>query len=237
MKITDEQIAERLGGEVLGEAQATGGYFGALALAEDVKRRFKTPSTGGRATDPEWTERRLVRFKRETLVELKSIANGLAISPMQVAALLIEVALLDGDGDAKKEIERLKEHFSENAVLKKCDQLAIQNRTLAKCNTDLKLLFEGLSDAEMFDTIKVERNTAITRAETAEKALAEQMDGQLSPDQIESLKGIGVRVESHGDKNQAVFNDWANKQRKEVDDMKGRMEEARTILDAGEGEG
>ena len=75
------------------------------------------------------------------------------------------LAIKRGDelASLKEENERLKSHFSEDEVLRKCDSLALRNRSLAKNNTELRLLFEGLSDAEMFDAIKAERDKAQAR--------------------------------------------------------------------------
>lgn len=95
-----KKVAERLGGEVRGEVRAAGGYLGALALSAEIERRFRTPSGGGRATDPEWTEQRLVRLKLTTLKRLERLARhisarGQRLSPMQLAALLLEKASED----------------------------------------------------------------------------------------------------------------------------------------------
>ena len=96
-KVDINNIARRLGGEVRGEVKSTGGYFGALALAAEVEQRFRSPAGGGRATDPEWTEQRLVRLKPATLKRLQRLAQHLSgrgqkLAPMQLAALLLEGA-------------------------------------------------------------------------------------------------------------------------------------------------
>lgn len=85
-----QEVAERLGGEVRGEVKATGGYFGVLDLAEEVARRFKVPAGGGRATDPEWTEKRLINLLPGMLENLGRLSESLGISPMQLGALLLE---------------------------------------------------------------------------------------------------------------------------------------------------
>src|SRR5438874_3383513 len=93
-----DKIAKGLRTERGGKVTSKGGYFGALGLAAEVAARFKTPPTGGRATDPNWTERRLVPLTPETLKRLEDLAaqlrehKGLSIEPMQLAALLIEKA-------------------------------------------------------------------------------------------------------------------------------------------------
>lgn len=88
-----EQIAKTLGAERRGKVTARGGYFGALQLAAEVASRFRVPEGGGRATDPSWSEQRLVRFSPKTLEQLEKLAEQSHASPMQVAALLIERAV------------------------------------------------------------------------------------------------------------------------------------------------
>ena len=54
------------------------------------------PSGGGRATDPNWTERRLVPLAPRTLTRLEELAarirhqSHVNIEPMQLAGLLLE---------------------------------------------------------------------------------------------------------------------------------------------------
>jgi len=101
-KVDIKNIAERLGGEVRGEVRATGGYLGALALIAEIERRFRSPEGGGRATDPEWTEQRLVRLKAKTLKRLERLAQHLSargqrLAPMQLAALMLERASEDAE--------------------------------------------------------------------------------------------------------------------------------------------
>ena len=67
-----------------------------MQLLADVETRFRVPAGGGRATDPEWTERRLVPLAPRTLKRLKAITEdvrerrGVNVEPMQLAALLLE---------------------------------------------------------------------------------------------------------------------------------------------------
>lgn len=95
-KLNMQKIAGELGAERKGKVSAKGGYFGALQLLGEVTTRFRIPAGGGRATDPAWTERRLVPLAPQTLKRLERISTGirkhqkLAIEPMQVAALLLE---------------------------------------------------------------------------------------------------------------------------------------------------
>jgi hypothetical protein len=88
-----ERIAKELGAERRGKVSPRGGYFGALQLAAEVSARFRVPEGGGRATDPSWSEQRLVRLSPKTLEQLEKLAEQAQASPMQVAALLLERAV------------------------------------------------------------------------------------------------------------------------------------------------
>src|SRR5215472_3589957 len=88
-----ERIAKELGAERRGKVSPRGGYFGALQLAAEVAARFRVPEGGGRATDPSWSEQRLVRLSPQTLEQLEKLADQAHASPMQVAALLLEHAV------------------------------------------------------------------------------------------------------------------------------------------------
>jgi hypothetical protein len=91
-----DKIARALGAERRGRVFATGGYFGAMQLLADIEARFRVPAGGGRATDPRWTERRLVPLTPRTLERLEAITakvrehEGVNVEPMQLAALLLE---------------------------------------------------------------------------------------------------------------------------------------------------
>src|SRR5229473_4047784 len=91
-----DKIARAVGAARQGKVSATGGYFGALQLLADIEARFRVPSGGGRATDPNWTERRLVPLAPGTLARLEELAakirqqSQVAIEPMQLAGLLLE---------------------------------------------------------------------------------------------------------------------------------------------------
>jgi len=90
------KIARGLRAEPRGKVSAGGGYFGAMQLLADIETRFCVPAGGGRATDPDWTERRLVPLTPRTLKRLEAIAEGIKtrsgvnVEPMQLAGLLIE---------------------------------------------------------------------------------------------------------------------------------------------------
>lgn len=99
-KLDMDRIAKALGAERCGQVEAKGGYFGALELVAEVRERFVTPPGGGRATDPAWTERRLVPLTPETLEKLERLARdlsesrGVAVTPLQLAALLLQRATM-----------------------------------------------------------------------------------------------------------------------------------------------
>lgn len=90
------RIARGLRAGRKGRVSAGGGYFGAMQLLADVEARFRVPAGGGRATDPNWTERRLVPLAPRTLKRLEAITedvrarSGVSVEPMQIAALLLE---------------------------------------------------------------------------------------------------------------------------------------------------
>src|SRR5438105_1044098 len=91
-----DKIAEGLRAERRGKVAASGGYIGALQLVADIQARFRVPARGGRATDPRWTERRLVPLAPKTLKRLDQLTarmrerTGVRVEPMQLAALLLE---------------------------------------------------------------------------------------------------------------------------------------------------
>jgi hypothetical protein len=92
-----DQLAQGLGAERRGKVKAKSGYFGASQLAAELARRLRVPVTGGRPTDPTWTERRVVPLRRSTLERLNADADRLGIKPMHLAALLIEQGLETAD--------------------------------------------------------------------------------------------------------------------------------------------
>jgi len=104
-----DKIAKALGAARQGKVSATGGYFGALQLLADIEARFRVPSGGGRATDPNCTERRLVPLAPRTLARLEELAakvreqGQVAIEPMQLAGLLLEKTMEQvSDAEAEK---------------------------------------------------------------------------------------------------------------------------------------
>ncbi len=115
LKLDMQKIAKGLGAERVGDVRAGSGYFAAARLVADIQARFRTPPTGGRGTDPSWTEKRLVAFAPETLERLEAVARKVSsggrvpVSPLQVAALLIQRATEELDDS---EIERLTSRTS-----------------------------------------------------------------------------------------------------------------------------
>lgn len=91
-----DKIAKGLGAERRGKVPVSGGYFGAMQLVSDIQARFRAPARGGRATDPAWTERRLIPLASQTLRRLQQLAQRtgekrkVRVEPMQMAALLLE---------------------------------------------------------------------------------------------------------------------------------------------------
>jgi hypothetical protein len=112
-KLDMGKIAKGLGAERHGKVCAEGGYFGAIGLLAEVQARFRVPQRGGRATDPAWTERRLVALAPATLRRLGALAarvgkrGGVQLAPMQLAALLLEqTAKRLGEEDAEALLDR-----------------------------------------------------------------------------------------------------------------------------------
>jgi hypothetical protein len=99
-----KRIAERLGAEVIGQAPETGGgAFGAARLArsiESLQGRLK-PGQGkraGRPTDASWVRHPKIPLSEATRRRLLRLAErastgGRKVSPMQIAAQILEDAL------------------------------------------------------------------------------------------------------------------------------------------------
>src|SRR6266545_5034541 len=107
-----DRIARGLGAGRRGKVHASGGYFGALQLLADIEARFRVPPGGGRPTDPNWTERRLIPLAPQTLLRLDELtakvreSRGVSIEPMQLAALLLEKTLEHLREDETRELVR-----------------------------------------------------------------------------------------------------------------------------------
>ncbi len=104
-----DKIARKLGAHREGRVKARDGYFGAVQLVAEIQERFRVPSTGGRATNPEWSTKRLVGLSPETLQRLEELARAASeagdtpIEPMQLAALLLEKAVVKAsEGKVKR---------------------------------------------------------------------------------------------------------------------------------------
>jgi len=113
-KLDMDKIARGLGAEREGTVTSTGGYFGAMQVLADIEARFRVPATGGRSTDPQWTERRLLPIAPRTLKRLKELTakvweqGGLKVEPMQLAALLLEKTTEQLSDDQAAELVRPK---------------------------------------------------------------------------------------------------------------------------------
>ena len=95
------RIAKKLGAEVKGKVpDVGGGAFGMAQLAEILTERLQ-PSQGrrpGRPSDPSWVVQGKVPMSEETKERLAALAEELSgagrrVSPMQVAAQLLEESL------------------------------------------------------------------------------------------------------------------------------------------------
>ena len=95
------QLAKLLGAKIVGKVpEVGGGAFGMARIAHLLHERL-TPSEGerpGRPTNPKWVRRPKVPMSAATTQKLTKLAEALStpnrkVSPMQVAAQLLEEAL------------------------------------------------------------------------------------------------------------------------------------------------
>lgn len=109
-RTTIKRFAELMGAEVVGDVPETGGgAFGAARLPRLVAALRGTLSPGkgrrpGRPTNPKWRRHPKVPMSDQTIRELRRLADrasapGRKVSPMQVAAHLLERALAGGVGE------------------------------------------------------------------------------------------------------------------------------------------
>jgi len=109
-RLDTDKIARGLRARKRGTVYPTGGYPGAAQLAAEVQARFRVPPGGGRATDPAWSDKRLVPIAPRTLKRLERIAKrlheetGVRVEPMQLAAILLETTT---ENIGAEEAERL----------------------------------------------------------------------------------------------------------------------------------
>jgi hypothetical protein len=113
MAKNSEKLAELLGAKIVGEVpEVGGGSFGMARLAHILHQRL-TPSQGdrpGRPTDPCWVIRPKVPMSKGTAQKLAQIAEAMStperkISPMQVAAHLLEEAVIRVEASAANQAE------------------------------------------------------------------------------------------------------------------------------------
>ena len=113
-----DKIARGLRAARKGKVSAGGGYFGAMQLLADIETRLRVPVGGGRATDPDWTERRLVPLAPRTLKRLEAITedvrarSGVSVEPMQLAALLLEKTTEQLNEDEVKDLVTVRRRRS-----------------------------------------------------------------------------------------------------------------------------
>ena len=98
-----QRIAEGLGAKVLAQVPNSGGAFGAARLAHAIARIQSrlTPGRGrrpGRPTNAEWSQHPKVPMsdatrQRLALLAEQSSTSGRKVSPMQVAAQILEDAV------------------------------------------------------------------------------------------------------------------------------------------------
>ena len=98
-----QNIAGLLGAEKIGQLpEIGGGAFGAARMAKLLHDRL-TPGKGrrpGRPTDPAWVKHPKVPMTEATIRKLNDLAEQIStpqrkVSPMQVAAQVLEQALAD----------------------------------------------------------------------------------------------------------------------------------------------
>jgi hypothetical protein len=106
MKPAITKIAAKMGAEVVGVLPGRGdGVFGALMLPnwiDELKAELR-PGRGarpGRPTKPDWSQHPKVPMSRQTLQRLQSLSRkasvkGRKVSPMQVAATILEMAVIE----------------------------------------------------------------------------------------------------------------------------------------------
>lgn len=112
-----EKLAELLGAKIVGQVpDVGGGAFGMARLAHILHKRL-TPSHGerpGRPTDASWVHRPKVPMSEATYQTLVEIAEAIStperkVSPMQVAAQLLEETIHGIPGAAEDQFEEIEE--------------------------------------------------------------------------------------------------------------------------------
>ena len=109
MPLDPHEIAKLLGAQIVGTIpDVGGGPFGMARLAHIMHEKL-TPSRGerpGRPTNPNWVTRSKVPMSDLTVQRLTELADAMStderkVSPMQVAAQLLEEALVEVGVDSK----------------------------------------------------------------------------------------------------------------------------------------
>jgi hypothetical protein len=121
MPIDPQEFAKMLGAEIVGEVpDVGGGPFGMARLAH-LMHEVLTPSRGerpGRPTNPNWVTRCKVPMSDATLQRLTELATEMStaerkISPMQVAAQLLEEALGRVGVETEAQVDEVAENPEE----------------------------------------------------------------------------------------------------------------------------
>lgn len=83
-----------------------------MQLAADIQTRLRVPPRGGRATDPAWTERRLIPMTSPTLKRIEELVQrireeqNVSVEPMQLAAILLERTVESIEEQDEKDIAK-----------------------------------------------------------------------------------------------------------------------------------
>ena len=101
MAIKPQEFAQLLGAQIVGEVPDVGGGPFGMARLACILHQHLTPGQGerpGRPTNPNWVSRCKVPMSAATLQKLAQLAKLMStsqrrVSPMQVAAQLLEEAL------------------------------------------------------------------------------------------------------------------------------------------------
>lgn len=110
------RLAKNLGAKHVGTVpDVSGGAFGMARLAKLMHARL-APGSGkrpGRPTNDNWTEHRKVPMSTETLASLRQLSASLSneerkVSPMQLAAQLLEVSVLQIVRTGEKQSRQIK---------------------------------------------------------------------------------------------------------------------------------
>ncbi len=102
-RFTEEELRRATGSRPAGRIEALDDFtpVGIQDVLHELRGRLS--SSGGRPTVREWTVQRKISFRKDTWARLMALArrhsrSGGALSPAQIAAAIVERALLDRKG-------------------------------------------------------------------------------------------------------------------------------------------